>query len=271
MIDQEPMPTPQALCAAVTDVVGLAFDADIQADVAAAAVLAQKLAEDPEQSGVLATRLVQHGSPLSGVALPGLNNAAFRTVAGTAASSFIADEDLPTRAVPLGTVYSPQPVNLRSFDLESLGPVDAFVLRHPQIAGVKRPEFLGFAGSFDWSGDPVSRWRDFLQDAETRLSTRAGVFLRLRAMLGWKKFTMAEHVAQNYGFVNLMDGASKSSCHFLFDNDNLYYLVENKHGQVRHSCNIDQVERFTRDIVDAFDGNEDDARFALASLRMAFA
>lgn len=265
------MPTPEALCSAVQDVVGLEFSAASPADVAAAAVLAQKLAEDPQQSGGLASRLIHHGPPLNGAPLPDLGNLNFRTVAGTAASSSIADEDKPTRSVPPTAGVPLRADSLRSFDLESLGPVDAFVLRKPKLGGIKRPEFLGFAGTIDWSGDPVSRWRDFLQDAEGRLTARISVFQRLRNLVGGKKIAMAEHVAKNYSFVNLMDGGNKLSCHVLFDNEKIYYLVVNNQRQVRHTCNIDQLDLFTRDFLSAFDGNEGDARSTLASLRVALA
>lgn len=275
---QEPMPSPQALCAAVEDVMGVAFDAGSATDLAAAAVLANKLALDPDMSGRLASRLVQRnsqaaatGAAVGAAGMPDPANLSFRTVPGTAGQTAIAEEDLPTRAAPHSYGRAAAAGDLRSVDYESLGTVDAIVQRQPALAGIRRPEFLGFTGNIAWSGDPLSRWRDFLADAEHRLPAKAGLVERLRALMGRKKIAMAEHAAQNYGVVNLLAGDAKSSSHFLFDDSHLYYVVIRDKRQVRNSCTIDQVESFTHDFVSAFGGNEDDARTILASLRFALA
>jgi hypothetical protein len=273
----EPTPSPQALCAAVQDVMGMAFDADNASDLAAAAVLASKLAVDPDMSGRLANRLVhQHGATGSGsaAAIAGgseLSSLSFRTVPGSAGRTPVAEEDWPTRAVPHSYDRTAAADDLRSVDYEPLGTVDAIVQRQPALAGIRRPEFLGFAGDIAWTGDPVSRWRLFLEDAEHRLSARPGMLERFRALVGRKKIAMAEHAAQNYGVVNLLAEDFKCSSHFLFDDSKLYYIVIREEQQVRNSCTIDQVEAFTQDFLSAFGGNGEDARSTLASLRFALA
>jgi len=269
----EPMVPPSLLCEAVHDVIGVRFDPDNEEDRHTVAQLVHKLSENPEKVDELAASLVQRGNSdnaAQAASLAALKRARWKMAVRPGTASTDLDEDMPSlavtssgwesRALPITPEFTSQPE------------VIVLVQRQPNSPCLVKPDVLGFdiAGpAAQWDAGSLPKWHEFVESAERHLPLRGLIFNRLKHFLGRKPVAVAETAARNYYVVNLHAGSNDSKAHFLFNGDDVYFVVIQNAEPVRNKVNIGEVDTFSRNFVEAYNGSADDARAALASLRYA--
>ncbi|UGQ47826.1 hypothetical protein [Massilia endophytica] len=267
------MPT-DVLCRAVKDVVGLDFDASKPQELAAARLIVDKLVDNAQLAGDLASSIARQSRPAEpghDTLLAGLHNARLRTAPARMVENDPAADDYPAESsVELGlapavaasaNTYTPE-------DWDILSALDkAYVTVSPERLG-----FHPLAIRSEWGGDIESKWFDFLARAEQKVGSRTG---HTRWLLDWWRkdyATTAKQAGKNYGIWTLEAGPQKAAAHFIFDPGTLYVLVIKAKGEEsRFAVPVDNVDDFTANLVQAFEGHEDYAKLVLNSMTKLFA
>lgn len=278
--------SPEALCNALRDVLAVEFNAENPSELAAAAVLTQKLMGNSDIANILAERIAKYGLDAQepNFRLRGSRSfQALRKPKLAERKEEISWADFPSEATSERNTtekYSKQPVS----HLLALDPDPGFftggdLLAHRNnLLVFYSPEVLGFpaeTATVSWSVKILRKWDHFLQLAANRIvtSVSAGTNRSKVTQRTWPELQndlvfSSQHKAKNYSIVEHKAGIDRTAVHVLFEPDTLYVVATfNEETTLRSKVHEEDLDVFVKEIVGAFGGHKGNAKSALTSLR----
>jgi len=283
MTDIQTTVSPEVLCKALKDVLALEFDFASPSELAAAAVLSQKLMADPDMATTLAKIVAQY-SVGGKVDVHRRRAAPFPALlrSNTTVVQDISALDWPTESnserAEGREIAEVRVASTTAQDVDLFEGGERVALRNYHLV-IYSPEVLGFpteTPKADWSKNTIVKWEHFFRLAEDIVSTRTTLPKKrrsnylaraLHSVRNQLSFS-AEHKARNYSIVEYRAGEWKTHVHVLYDPDTLYVVVtRNEATTLRSMVRVENPDFFAKEIVDAFEGHRDNAMEAITSLR----
>lgn len=241
---------PGILKQALKDVTGVDYDVTTAAGQARVAEKVRELLESSERdfASALARSVVDQSLPHT-AKFERLPKVVYRLVKDEH-SEGISDDELPSRAV-----------------------------RAPSLVvskdDVVSPKWLGWetVEVVDWTAQLTKRWAKFIEAAQAKIPTDRGlhVFQLVKSMYFAAPSFEAEQRAKNYDLVTLKSGKEKTTVHFVFGSNHVYFVVYDvKESETyRAKVALDDVSHFSNEIAHAYRGSAELARGALTHLLSA--
>lgn len=255
-------PSPDVLCKAVKDVVGLDFNPTKDEEAAAAAILVGKLLANSELADELANSLARHSRPAPPTQMhrtEQFGSAQLRTIDARVLADDPLQRDFPSEStLDLTPEAKSWPV---------LSAIDkSFITISPEVLGFHPP-----SSCIEWNADVEKKWELLLSAAERKVSSKPNYLQWFKTKFSSGFSSSITQEAKNYSVFILETDKHKSTAHFLFDPCTLYVLVVRPQGkESRFEVAVEDTDRLATKLVSAFDGHEDYARFALRSMSKAF-
>lgn len=243
---------PGILKQALKDVTGVDYDVTTAEGRARVAEKVRELLESSERdyASALARSVVDQTLPHSAKS-ERLPKVVYRLVKDENSEN-ISDDELPSRAVG----------------------APRFVVSKDDVVSPKR---LGWENVevVHWTAQLTKRWVRFIEAAQAKIPTDRGVhvFQLVKSLYIDTPSFETEQRAKNYDLVTIKSGKEKTTAHFVFGSNHVYFVVYDvKESETyRAKVALDDVSRFSNEIAHAYSGRAELAKGALTHLLSALA
>jgi len=249
MITDHQLP-PEILKVALKDVTGEDHDVTTAKGRAQVAEKVRALLDSREQdfASALARSVINQALP-GGYKLGSLPRVAYQLVYDEH-SLGVSDNELPSRAM-----CAPSSV-VSEYDVVS-----------PKRLGWESVEVI------DWTVQLRKRWVKFIEAAQSKIPTdhRVYMFQLVKSLYSDAPSFEAEQRAKNYDLVTLKSGKEKTTTHFVFGSNHVYFVVYDMEESETYRAKValDDVSHFSNEIAHAYRGRAELAKGALTHLLSA--